>query len=143
VNVVKLENPREKEYREVVRSAVPKVEHVQLDCPEEILQNRGVRLYTVTTMAASSSLGGTRTVAVCSSFERAREIVESNEGDIFETSYHLVVIEAVVADWLYYPLADEQYWFVWKPDSLDKVSGRYVPIEQPAAYEGMCNFGIG
>lgn len=109
------EKEQSRAYKEIVCSAVLKEEgHIQLEIPDNVQKHNGRRLYTVTTIASSARYGGTRTVVVCSTFERAKEIVESNEGDIFEMSYYLVVIEAVVADWLYVAI-DEQYWYVWEP----------------------------
>lgn len=97
-----------------------------------------VRLYGVTTIAASPRFGGTRTPVVCTTFERARIIVEQNEGDIWESSYMLVVIEAFASDELYSQFSGEMYWYKWDP-----VAGRYRPIETPAAYENSIGFGIG
>lgn len=136
------EKEQSRAYKEIVCSVVLKDEdHVQEELPEAVRKHDGRRFYTVTTIASSARYGGTRTVVVCSTFERAKEIVESNEGDIFEMSYYLVVIEAVVADWLYVAI-DEQYWYVWEPGENGK-DGRYLPIERPAAYVGTCGFGIG
>lgn len=124
----------EKAYDEIVKSVVLKGAHV----PAELEARR--RLYTVTTIASSARYGGTRTPVVCTTFERARAIVEKNEGDIFEFSYKLVVIEAVIADELYGGTLDEQYWYVWRGYGR---TGRYEPIERPKAYEGTVGFGIG
>lgn len=136
------EKEQSRAYKEIVNSVVLKNEdHAQEELPEDVRKYDGRRLYTVTTIASSVRYGGTRTVVVCSTFERAKEIVDANEGDIFEMSYYLVVIEAVVADWLYHTL-DEQYWYVWEPGE-DGQNGHYVPIEQPAAYVGTVGFGIG
>jgi hypothetical protein len=137
----------EKAFDNIVRSAKLKSSpHAQKPISKEHADHlqgetgmAGQRLYTVTTIAASERFGGKRTVAVCSTFERAKEMVEQNEGDIYETSYQLAVIEAVASDWLYY-IIDEQYWYVWDGD-LD--TGGYKPIERPEAYDGCVNIGIG
>lgn len=124
----------EKAYDVVVASVVTKDAHVPIEGPE------GAKLYTVTTIASSARYGGTRTPVICKTFERAKEIVEQNEGDIFEYSYKLVVIEAVLADVLYGGTMDEQYWYVWKGSGE---TGGYVPIERPKTYESTIGFGIG
>lgn len=133
----KLRTDEERRYDEVVKSCVPKpCTHSQLPAPEGVSK----RLYTVTTIAASARYGGTRTPVVCDDFEVAREIVERNAGDIFETSYRLAVIEAVVPNQLYGGTLDEQYWYRWDGPYE---TGRYVPVERPSAYEGTVGFGIG
>lgn len=130
----------EKRYDEVVKSVVLlKGEHVQAPPTEELISNNGKRLYSVVTIAASNRYGGTRTVTVCD-FDRAREIVETNEGDIWECSYRLALIEGFVAGWLYYHLGEE-YWYVWKQQEGE--DGRYVPIEKPEAYREYIGFGVG
>lgn len=132
---------QEKAYDAIVKSViVKKGRHRQLKPSAQIVKHGGVRLYTITTIASSVRYGGTRTVVVCSTFRRAKEIVETNEGDIYEYSYRLAVIEATVADWLYGGFTNEQYWYVWEGTSED---GSYVPIERPKAYENISNFGIG
>jgi hypothetical protein len=137
------EKAKSDRYRDIVKSAVLKHGgHQQTAAPDDVLKANALRLYTVTTVASSPRYGGTRTVVVCSSFERAKEIVEKNLGDIYECSYQLAVIEGTIADWLYYPL-DEQYWFVWQADEKDSRVGAYYAIERPEAYEGCINFGIG
>jgi hypothetical protein len=129
---------QEKAYDEVVRSVIIKDGHRQAERPKEMAEHGGQRLYMVTTIASSDRYGGTRTPVICTSFERAKEIVETNEGDIFECSYMLVVIEAVVADWLYGGHLNEQYWYVWKGDVE---TGNYCPIERPKAFESTINIG--
>jgi hypothetical protein len=130
---------REKEFDERVKACVPKPGgHEQMPVPEDFIKHDGKRLYTVTTMAASISFGGTRTVAVCDSFERAKEMIEHNEGDLWEHSYMLAVIEPVAANWLYYVFPDERYWYRW---NLERAC--YEPIEVPPGYESMFCFGIG
>ncbi len=137
----------EKRFDEIVMSAKRKPDgHTQKPVSEKHQEHlkgakgmEGQRLYTVTTMAASARYGGTRTVAVCSTFEHAKEMVEKNQGDINETSYDFAIIEAVAVDWLYYIL-NESYWYVWEGDHE---TGGYQPIEIPEAYASMCCFGIG
>jgi hypothetical protein len=136
----------EKRFDEIVLSAKRKPEgHTQKPISEAHQKHlkdakgmEGQRLYTVTTMASSARYGGTRTVAVCSTFEHAKEMVEENQGDIFELSYEFAIIEAVAVDWLYYIL-NESYWYVWEGDQ----TGAYKPIEVPEAYANTVCFGIG
>jgi hypothetical protein len=129
----------ERAYDAITQSVVFKDAHVLLE-DRRVSEIAGDKLYTVTTIASSARYGGTRTPVVCKTFERAKEIVEENEGDIFEYSYMLVVIEAVMADTLYGGSTDEQYWYVWKGDGE---TGGYVPIERPKAYKNTVGFGIG
>jgi len=127
----------EKEYIKAVRSAVLREDHVEAPPTEEFLRLGGKRLYAVTTIASSERYGGKRTVIVCSTFARAKEIVETNEADIAEMAYFFAVIEAVAADWLYYYL-DEKYWYVWDGSWKD---GKYRPIEKPEMFAGLTNIG--
>lgn len=100
-------------------------------------------LYTVTTIARDLAHGGTRTPVICTSLERAKEIVETNEGDIFETSYRYVVIESLVADVLYPQGATEEYLQIWYEWSGSYKEGRYVPCDVPKKYKRVMGFGIG
>jgi len=133
----------ESEYKEVVRNAVFKpeghVEEPSADYPEM------ARLYVITTIASLPMYGGERTPGICLSFERAREIVENNEGDIFECSYALVVVESVLADCVYGSgLIKERYWWVWH-DVTDHQGddGCYRAIEEPARFNDTIGFGVG
>lgn len=133
---------REKEYYEVVKSVVLKPEgHKKMDPPPK---PELPRLYTVTTIACSARFGGTRTPVICSTFEKAAEMVENNDGDLYECSYRLVVIEAVVPDHLYTTL-HEQYWYVWVYNHKDSVNseGSYKAIETPEVYKNIVGWGIG
>lgn len=130
---------REKEYDAIVASVVFKDGHEQKPARAIFSGSGFTRLYTVTTIAASERFGGTRTVVVCRTFGRAKEIVEENVGDIFERTYRLVVIEAVAADRLY-DFLDEDYWYAWEGDYE---TGRYRPIDKPEAYRNIFGFGIG
>ncbi len=94
-------------YKDALKSFVLKPEgHIQ----EKHQENR---LYAVTTIAQSDQYGGTRTPVICYTLDRAKEIVETNEGDIWETTYHFTVIEGVIPDHLY-TCHKEQYWYQWK-----------------------------
>ena len=105
--------------------------------PKQVLKYNGTRLFTVTTIAASSRFGGTRTVMVTSSFDRAREVIETNEGDIFETSYRLAVIDTIVDGWLYHT-SNARYWYMWVGSVGE---GGYQPIEEPGEYNGIVSVG--
>lgn len=113
---------QEKVYDELVASCVYKAEHVQTP---ETPENKG-RLYTVTMLAASPRFGGTRTPVICDSFERAVGIVKTNEGDIWETTYQLVVVEGILPNMLYGGDLNERYWFRWDLDA-----DGYRPIARP------------
>lgn len=96
-------------------------------------------LYTITTIAPGPRFGGQRTPAICDNLERAREIVENNEGDIWECSYYLAVIEAVFPNYLYSSsYSDERYWYRYNTGTR-----RYEPIETPEWYKNTFGFGIG
>ncbi|HEY4490081.1 MAG TPA: hypothetical protein VJC12_02395 [Candidatus Paceibacterota bacterium] len=94
-------------------------------------------LYSVTTIVPgypneeSQRKGGKRTVAICTTLKRAREIIESNEGDIFETSYRYVVIEGITADALYCYHPGKQYWYHWKGTSE---KGKYIRGRRPKEF---------
>lgn len=118
-------------YRDLLEKCVPCEAHIQK--PSNVQ-----RLYTVTTLAASPKYGGERTPVICTSFERAVQIVARNEGDIWETSYHLVVIEATQPNVLYGGFLDEQYWYKWDPNAQ-----AYRPIQCPPGKENILGYGIG
>jgi hypothetical protein len=104
-------------------------------------------LYTVTTLErdypqrGKGKRGDLRTPVICTTLERARDIVESNSMDIYETSYTYAVIESVVADEIY-PHA-EPYVVLWYKWEGSYEEGRYVPIEAPEAFERVVGWGIG
>lgn len=97
------------------------------------------RLYTITTICYGDYFTSTRCVGVCSSFERAMEIVKMNEGDIREDAYILVVVEAVIDNAVYSNVIDEDYWFVWN----GKDDGKYLPIETPDEFKNTFGWGVG
>jgi hypothetical protein len=108
-----------------------------------------VVLYTITTIvpgwlsAKSRRYGDKRTPAVCTSLERAREIIENNEGDIFETSYRYAVIETVFPNILYSYFGQKEYrqlWYKWE-GSTER--GRYVRCRKPREYRKVVGFAIG
>lgn len=105
-----------------------------------------MKLYTVTTIVEgwpseeSKKYGGLRTVVVCTSLERAKEIVENNEFDIFETSYTYAVIALIEADELYggFNEREEEVWYKWEGDGE---TGKYLPSAKPEEYKNV-RFGL-
>jgi len=121
----------EKAYDELLKTCVPKPEgHIRST-------NDIGYLFTVTTIASSQRYGGTRTPIICSSFDRAKEYVENNYGDLFECSYALAVIEVVVVDHLYNGDIPDKYWYKWSKsfDSDSDDDGYYQAIETPEAFK--------
>ena len=95
-------------------------------------------LYAVTTIEnRARGSAARRTPAVCMTLDRAKEIVEKNEGDIWECFYMYAVVETVIPDRLY-SFSGERYWYEW---NLDK--GCYLSIECPEQYKDIVGFGIG
>jgi hypothetical protein len=96
-------------------------------------------LYGVTTIHPSregerAGITSSRTVAMCTRLERARQIVEGNEGDIFETTERLVVISTLSSDVVYGAVGCPDYqewWYRWEGTWQD---GRYVPTEKPEEF---------
>jgi len=125
---------QEKAYDTMLAACVYKAEHVQAP---ETDTNKG-RLYTVTTIASSARYGGVRTPVICDSFARAKEIIESNEGDIWETTYNLIVVEGILPNMLYGGDLQERYWYKY-----DHEAGAYRPIECPPGREDIQGYAIG
>jgi len=92
------------------------------------------RLYPVTTIERRF---GHATPMIADSFEKANEAILSNLGDMFEGSYHLVVIEPIFAN-VVYVHPEEQYWYKW----IDYDIG-YQAIEWPEEYKLTCGWGVG
>lgn len=134
----------QKLYDAAVMGAVEKPEGHKQDPVED--PARVKRLYTVTTIASGPAYGGTRTWGVFDKFELACETVEMNDGDIFENSYMFAVVEAIACNCIFGAVAldegeePEQYWYVWVGDPQ---TGRYCPIQRPAMFDGVINFGVG
>lgn len=104
---------------------------------------RTMKLYSVTAINGNRD----RCVAICSTLDRAKEIVENNEADIWELEYDLVVVESTESDCMYggFPDPVEQYWYEWTgPRGWAGVGANgYTPIERPVKYKNVCGFGIG
>ena len=95
-----------------------------------------MNLYLVTTIVSGwpeSELkrNGSRKVAICSKFERAKEIVEKNEGDIWETDFYYAVITKVQADVVYGGFPVQEWWYNWVGGKL----GGYIETQKPLEYE--------
>lgn len=119
-----------------IDACVPKSAHV---CVPERDQDQYQYLYVVTTIARNNVTGGVRALAICNDFVRAKQIIETNEGDIWEFSYHLAVIEPFMEGAVYGGLSiKKQYWYRW-----NKERGGYEPIETPPMYERVLGIGIG
>ena len=108
-------------------------------------------LYAVTTIVPgwpseiSKRYGGKRTPVICTSLRRAKQIVENNEGDIFETTYGYAVIDKVLPNALYSfsGSAEEGYkewWYEWEGTYKE---GKYVPCSKPPEYSRIFGFSIG
>jgi len=121
-------------YLAAIGNAVLKSEHIQKCLPKKYEEY--TRLYSVISVD-KRGLDGMRTVAI-SNFSRAKEMVTNNEMDISEGgSNGLCIIEAVMMDIPYGGFLNETYWYLYKGD------GKYVPIECPKQYAGLCSFGVG
>lgn len=104
-----------------------------------------MKLYAVTAIN-SNKLSRDRCVAICETLQRAKDIVENNECDIWELEYDLVVIESKETDSVYsFGRKNEQYWYEWRgPLGWDGVHAKgYVSIERPERYKHTVGFGIG
>lgn len=134
----KVRSSQEKHYDKMLRDCVEiPGGHTQKESEEK------KRLYTVTTIASSPTYGGTRTPVICDDWKRANQIVLSNACDIWEYSYMIVVIEAVLPNQLYGGFLREQYWYKWFGPKKNMASGGYRAIETPKDYQNTCGFGIG
>lgn len=93
-------------------------------------------IYLVTTIHIGDLIwqwGRKRTVGWFPTFERAKEVVVNNDGDIYECGhYNHCVIEEVVPG--LYPHITRKEWFKWK-------NGGYVVIKPDKIRVG--NIGIG
>lgn len=91
-------------------------------------------LYTVTTISAYDK----STVGIFRNILDADELVRENQGDIWETIYHLAVIEEVRVGHLYGGLADrKQWWYKWiGPNG-------YRECEVPEQFKNVIGYGIG
>ena len=65
-----------------------------------------------------------RSVGFYSSVEKAKEAIEENRCDIFESFYEYAVVEAVEEG--LHPKTTEEAWYKW-----DHGKGRYVACETP------------
>lgn len=102
------------------------------------LGDTDTRLYTITTMCRHKDFNSRRTPGITTTFDEANTLVEGNYGDIYEFSYGLCVIEAVMPNQLYGSIPGESYWYVW-----DIQQDKYVPIETPKQMVHGVGWGIG
>lgn len=106
-----------------------------------------VFLYTVTTVTSGYSnsdkdcFTSKRTPVICSTFEKARGVIDRNDADIHEGSYTYAVIERIVPDWIYPETQGDyqQWWFKWE-GNLE--TGKYEPCPAPPEYARIIGFGI-
>ena len=101
-------------------------------------------LYSVTTINTKKP-DNDRCVAICTTLERAKEIVEHNQCDIWEMEYDLVVIESKETDCVYGGFNTDQYWYEWRGawDSTGIGAESYVAIDRPMKFKNVSGFGIG
>src|SRR3954465_11454148 len=96
------------------------------------------KMFTVTTHPGKLAFSGDRNVALCTTLERAKEIVETNELDIFEGDYIYAVIEDVYADCMYGGVDRQQWWYRWNTATTN-----YLPCETPEMFQNTSGFAIG
>lgn len=135
----------ERGYHEAEERAVIKPGgHVEM--PDESGRKR---LYSVTTIAAAAKYGGTRTVMICDSFERARDALTKNAMYWWEHSYAFAVIESFYLNAAYggFGFQRQQYWYVFAWDRSappgEYPDARYEAIEKPAFFEYHGEFAVG
>lgn len=104
--------------------------------PEQVADNA---LWAITTIAESRLYGGTRSPAIYTSFEQARDAIETNLGDIFETTYCLALIEPIIPNCLY-GSHGPVLWYMWVGDYE---TGGYQAIEEPPGYKDTAGYSIG
>lgn len=139
------ETPEEKAYDAAEENAVV-IPGGHVEKPNEYPD--AVRLYSVTTIAASRRYGGTRTVMICDSFDRAHEGLTKGAYFWWEHSYAFAVIEAIYANTPYGGHNPrDQYWFRFNWDKSappgEYPDGRYEAIEKPAHFEHHGEFAVG
>lgn len=107
-----------------------------------------MKLYSVTAISSLDEHNRDRCVAACTTLDRAKEIIENNECDIWEMDNDLAVIESFDSDVAYGVGPDhekEQYWYQWNgPEGWDGVGAKgYKPIPVPEWFEKIRGFGVG
>ena len=87
------------------------------------------------------SHGGSRTFGWYPSLRKAREAIETNDGDMHEYSYKYAVIEktadGVHAGWRQ---GAKEYWYEWMGKDED---GQFEPREKPEELKMVVGWGIG
>lgn len=73
------------------------------------------------------------------SLQEARERVESNELDMFETSFVYAVIESIEIDHPCPVVSDEyrQWWYMWEGD---QETGKFVVCQVPEVFKQIVGF---
>jgi len=118
----------EDEYSEAIRSSVLKLKGHRKK------RSTKKKFFAIVTIAKHDRFGGTRTVAIFDSFQKAKNIIENYGYYIWENSYNLCLIEAVEMNRIYGACSGEQYWYKWYTDKES-----YSPIEIPEVYK--CTVG--
>lgn len=139
------ETPEEKAYDAAEENAVV-IPGGHVEKPS--VYPNAVRLYSLTTIAASRRYGGTRTVMICDSFERACEALAKGPMFWWEHSYAFAVIEVIYANNPYGGMCDrDQYWFRFNWDKSappgEYPDARYEAIEKPTHFERFGEFAVG
>jgi len=104
------------------------------DHQEDNSSDSSLYLYAVTVIVPGSSL----LECVCTSFERAKEIITTNEGDLQERWASFAIIEKFPANSLYsFPF---QFWYVWVENDWKSQNvkptkyGDFKPIKTPEEF---------
>jgi hypothetical protein len=92
-----------------------------------------------------------RSIGYYNEFKDAEEAVLNNYGDMYETEYEFVLVEATKEG--LYPTTYETQWYKWIGDSR---TGKYIRFDGPNKvpylfkhkgipkhFEGLCGFGLG
>ncbi len=112
--------------------------------PSELKVLPEINLFTITTLGELDGRPHDRTPAVCTSLERAKEIIETNEGDLYEAGwYPLAVIEVKPSDNVYPEVTNigkrrSQWWY-----RFDTRQRRYVLCGRPKQFRRTSGFGVG
>lgn len=103
---------------------------------DETQERRLASVYTVTclgTRVFRGSIERDRIMAICTTIERARDIVECNANDIHETSFGYAVIEQARLNGAYPEVGatEESEWYEWEGEPDE---GHYVRRENEHSY---------
>jgi len=101
-------------------------------------------IYTITTFQRLNKMGNfgsIRCVGYYTNFEDAKNAVENNWGDIFETTYNYALIEEVRPG--LYPMALKRWLYKIETDENNYIGSIYIPINEPNYFKTVINFAIG